>query len=303
MTFRLPPILAMTLLFSSNLLVPTIAQTIRINAGGDTYRDSEGNVWMKDEKYFVTENTRTHTSEAAIKETIDDTLYQTERWNPDGLSYGIPLPSNGDYNIRLHFSENFRGAQEEGARVFHVVVEDVMAMPNVDIFKEAGGGYTAMSKLAHTTVSGRSMKIDFIGVTQHPKVSAIEITKVANRGSAPIHPDVQAIIDVPGGVEPLGVLWMDSYSVGDECFCRTTYDHDIADVLVKTSVGWMTIMEACELLGPGPGFTPGSGYPIYNDIQCGNGPPNNAGDEHLCPGRVDLGEEGCGHIGPTWKFN
>lgn len=36
--------------------------------------------------------------------------------------------------------------------------------------------------------------------------------------------------------------------------------------------------------------------------RCGNGPPNDQGDEQRCPGRVDLGKEGCGHIGPKWNF-
>jgi hypothetical protein len=54
------------------------------------------------------------------------------------------------------------------------------------------------------------------------------------------------------------------------------------------------------LLGPGPGITDDT--PLYNDVQCGNGPPNDAGDEHTCPGRVDIGSEGCGHVGPRWNF-
>lgn len=42
----------------------------------------------------------------------------------------------------------------------------------------------------------------------------------------------------------------------------------------------------------------------YNDVQCGNGPPNWDVDEHLCPGRVDLGPgKGCGHIGPKWDLD
>lgn len=32
------------------------------------------------------------------------------------------------------------------------------------------------------------------------------------------------------------------------------------------------------------------------------GPPNTAKDEHTCPGRVDLGFDGCGQIGPKWNF-
>jgi hypothetical protein len=61
----------------------------------------------------------------------------------------------------------------------------------------------------------------------------------------------------------------------------------------------MTVREVCELLGPGPGR---ADRPVYNDVQCGNGPPNDHGDEVPCPGRVDHGQEGCGYIGPKWNF-
>lgn len=62
----------------------------------------------------------------------------------------------------------------------------------------------------------------------------------------------------------------------------TTYDHNIDVVQVETPAGWMTVKEACELIGSGPGYK--EGYPIYNTIQCGHGPLNDAGDEHNCPG-------------------
>jgi hypothetical protein len=41
---------------------------------------------------------------------------------------------------------------------------------------------------------------------------------------------------------------------------------------------------------------------LYNDIQCGNGPANDAGDEDDCPGRTEHGQEGCKYIGPKWNF-
>lgn len=95
--------------------------------------------------------------------------------------------------------------------------------------------------------------------------------------------------------------WHDSYSVGDKCYCESSnYDHGIGTFQIETPLGWMTVEEACALVGPGPGS---SGRPKYNDIQCGNGPPNDAGDEHTCPGRSDIGPEGCGQIGPKWDFS
>ena len=97
-----------------------------------------------------------------------------------------------------------------------------------------------------------------------------------------------------------GVNWKDSYSVGNQCYCDTTYDHETADIIVATAQGNRTVRQICERIGPGPGA---DGNPIYNDVQCGHGPPNNAIDEVLCPGRVDSGKEGCQVKGPTWNLD
>ncbi len=113
-----------------------------------------------------------------------------------------------------------------------------------------------------------------------------------------VHPDIVRVIDVPGR-NPRGRSWADSYSVGTQCYCASTFDHGIGDLPVDTPAGRKTVREVCDQIGDGPGI---DGRPIYNDIQCGNGPANNAGDEDDCPGRVDIGRDGCGHIGPTWDL-
>ena len=118
-----------------------------------------------------------------------------------------------------------------------------------------------------------------------------------------LHPDITRVADIPPEAimrNPGGESWKDSYSVGDRCYCDTTFDHNIGDILVDTPVGTLTVFEACELIGEGPGS---EGRPIYNDVQCGNGPANDAGDEDYCPGRVDIGREGCPQIGPVWNFD
>lgn len=96
-----------------------------------------------------------------------------------------------------------------------------------------------------------------------------------------------------------GNNWSDSYSVDGKCYCDTTFDHNIGDIMVETPAGPKTVREVCEALGPGPGV---GDNPVYNDVQCGNGPANDAGDEDWCPGRVDQGEAGCCTAGPTWDL-
>lgn len=149
------------------------------------------------------------------------------------------------------------------------------------------------------TVETGGFNLNWINV-----VTEVESTEPTNPElpEGDFHPDIIKVLDadiddIPRN--PGGDSWKDSYSVGDQCYCDTTFDHDIGDILVDTSVGEITVREACELVGPGPGS---SGRPIYNDVQCGNGPANDAGDEDYCPGRVDIGKEGCVQIGPTWTF-
>lgn len=96
-----------------------------------------------------------------------------------------------------------------------------------------------------------------------------------------------------------GNNWSDSYSVDGRCYCDSTFDHAIGDIEIDTPYGVKTVLEICEAIGPGPGA---AGNPVYNDIQCGNGPANDAGDEDWCPGRVDQGAAGCCTAGPLWDL-
>ncbi len=81
--------------------------------------------------------------------------------------------------------------------------------------------------------------------------------------------------------------WVDSYSVGDQCYCQSNFDHGIEDVPISTAAGERTVRKVCAAIGSGPGP---DGYPIYDDVQCGNDPINDYSDETACPGRVDLGK-------------
>lgn len=96
-----------------------------------------------------------------------------------------------------------------------------------------------------------------------------------------------------------GDNWKDSYSVDDQCYCTSTFDHGAGELIVETPAGARTVEEICDAIGPGPGE---GNNPLYNDIQCGNGPANNSPDETECPGRVDMGAGGCSIIGPTWNL-
>ena len=203
---------------------------------------------------------------------LDGTVTKTENVAP----YALGGDSSGDYNP-------VGGLASLGSHI-------VAATP----FSGSGGGGT----LGSTT--SVSFQVIETGVSPTPPTPPpTDPTSSTNPPTlAPgIHPDIVQVITVPGADPRSG--WSDSYSVGDSCFCESTFDHNIGPILVNTPLGVLSVLEVCDLLGPGPGST---NRPKYNDIQCGNGPPNDAGDETDCPGRVDIGPEGCGQIGPTWNF-
>lgn len=104
-----------------------------------------------------------------------------------------------------------------------------------------------------------------------------------------------------------GRSWADSYSVDGRCYCKFgahSFDHGIGDVIVQTPAGRRTVRQVCEAIRARHGEGSPNGRKYYNDVQCGHGPANNAGDEDrdACPGRVDMGSAGCRLIGPPWDL-
>lgn len=147
--------------------------TIRINAGGNDYTDSNGNLWSKDYGY----NTgKTSTINNPISNTVDDKLYQSERYdlpsNPE-LSYDISVP-NGEYEVTLHFAEVWSTAFGKNKRVFDVYLENDLKLDNLDIYKEVGAN-KVLKKTFTVQVTDGKVDIDLKHVIQNPKISAIEI--------------------------------------------------------------------------------------------------------------------------------
>lgn len=105
-----------------------------------------------------------------------------------------------------------------------------------------------------------------------------------------------------GRYGPPRASWADSYSANGSCWIASTFDHGAGDLIVSTPAGLRTVREVRAAIGPGPGA---AGNPRYNDVQCGNGPANDRGDEDpgQCPGRVDRGAAGCMTIGPRWDLS
>ncbi len=99
--------------------------------------------------------------------------------------------------------------------------------------------------------------------------------------------------------------WRDSYDANGLCWCDSSnFDHGLDTKTVNINGTDYLVMDICDELQYHPLYRARlSGDPTYNDIQCGNGPYNDAPDEAGCPGRVDLGPDGCWILGPGWDMD
>jgi hypothetical protein len=148
-------------------------QPIRVNCGGPGYTDSKGQVWQADYDFSGGMlNSRT----ATITGTADPTLYQTGRKNDISVptvKYSFPV-ANGIYHVNLYFAETYALDFKPGARVFNVAIQGNIAIPNLDIFAEAGAN-AALVKGVDVTVTNGALNIEFDNVVDNAKINAIEV--------------------------------------------------------------------------------------------------------------------------------
>ncbi|WP_299180005.1 carbohydrate-binding protein [uncultured Aquimarina sp.] len=112
---------------------------------------------------------------------------------------------------------------------------------------------------------------------------------------------IQDCGDIP--LNPGGVSWHDSYEANGFCWCSTNFDHNLGSKKVIVNGTQYSVVDICDELEKHPLFrSRNNGDNIYNDVQCGNGPINDSNDEPLCPGRVDMGVEGCLVRGVHWDM-
>lgn len=99
--------------------------------------------------------------------------------------------------------------------------------------------------------------------------------------------------------------WRDSYQANGLCWCDSSnFDHGLDSKTVTINGTAYSVEDICDELQNHPLFRARqTGDPVYNDIQCGNGPFNDAPDEPGCPGRVDLGSGGCSELGAAWDMD
>jgi Malectin domain len=132
-----------------------------------------GEVWFPDEYYTNGVMSNISSSECDV---FDNLLPQcTYRWFPDVYgSYNIPVP-DGDYAVKLYFSENYFTAADE--RRFNVYVNGIRQLDDIDVFEQAGGAFKYWLGVdINVTVLCQDIVIHFTrGSANNPMISDIII--------------------------------------------------------------------------------------------------------------------------------
>ncbi|WP_051941854.1 malectin domain-containing carbohydrate-binding protein [Maribacter forsetii] len=149
------------------------AEIIRINAGGPAFTDNEGNEWSADE-FFV--GGELYANAKAIENTVDDVLYQTERY-ATVLNYEIPVTQVGTYNVNLSMAELFftGGNGGVGARVFDIEIEGQTEISAYDIFADVGTATAVTKQFSNINVTDGFLSIVMTASTNNAKLSTIEV--------------------------------------------------------------------------------------------------------------------------------
>ena len=163
-----------------------------INCGGEDYTDSNGITYEKD-NYYNGGTSSDHGLSFTIRNTDDESLYQTERWSSETLTYSIPLKSNinGKYVLILKFSEVYFNLK--GEKVFNVALGKEVVLKNLDIYARVGKAEALdeyiefeirnkqvyyKNRISKGALEGDKLKLNFLkGSADNPKVNAILLIK------------------------------------------------------------------------------------------------------------------------------
>ncbi|HEV7300165.1 MAG TPA: malectin domain-containing carbohydrate-binding protein, partial [Tepidisphaeraceae bacterium] len=187
---------------------PTVGNgtTVRVNAGGGTYTDSNGLTWSANTAF--TGGTSSNYA-AQVGGTNDDPLYYARRYGAD-FAFNTAV-ANGNYTLRLHFAEPVMGSSNQ--RRFGVTAEDQQILTNFDIFAEAGGKLNALVKTFNVTVTDGSLDLRFLATRDNAIVSAIEVISAGPvTPTAPLAPS--GLSATATSSSQVGLTWTDN--AGDE---------------------------------------------------------------------------------------
>ena len=169
---------------------------LAINCGGEAYTTSNGIKFQKD-NYFKGGQSSDAGTFSEIKNTKDQTVYQTERWSDQNLLYNIPVKNNGPYVLIFKFSEVYFNSI--GEKVFDVKIGDEIIINDLDIYSKVGKN-TAYDEFIPINIKNDNLYIDGKKIKNGYNVSdkTIKITFVKKTKD---NPKINGILLVKGGLE------------------------------------------------------------------------------------------------------
>ena len=147
---------------------PIMLTTLRINAGGGAFTDSQKQAWSADTGF--TGGTKT-VNAVAIDGTTDDALFASRRVGSN-MTFSAAV-KNGTYTLKLLMADPVFTVP--GKRIFDVYAEGAKVLAGVDIVKEAGTK-TALVKVLKVTVTDGKLDLAFKSIVDNATISGIELT-------------------------------------------------------------------------------------------------------------------------------
>jgi hypothetical protein len=206
-----------------------------VHSGGSAYTDSLGNSWSADTDFT---GGQVSSTAAAIANTPDPTLYQSERYG--NSTYTFPVPP-GNYSVILKFAEIYWTSA--GKRLFNTSINGTQVLTNFDIVAAAGAPFTAIDKSFPVTVTGSTITVQFTtGSADLAKISAIEI-KSASGVAVQVTPTTASLPASQSrqfgatvtGTSNLGVTWTYAPQVGTLATSGVTAGLYTAPVSITTA--------------------------------------------------------------------
>ena len=208
----------------------------RINCGGAEYKDTYGNVWLKDQQLNKHTNYGSSSWTAAfpgipdffasqrrtfspINGTADWKLFQTFRYGRDQLSFNFNVPKDGEYLVEMYFIEPWLGIgggiNAAKMRLFDVAINNKTVIKDLDIWKETGTN-SALKKTVKVFVKGGKLTVSFPQVkVGQAVISAIAVASLDK--TIQFTPINTSLINVVSNKDRNLSSWLD---IGDKQFLK-----------------------------------------------------------------------------------
>ena len=165
-----------------------------INSGGGAFTAADGTNYQEDAFFNGGFTFSVDPFGNPIAGTLDDTLYQSERFG--GFSYDLPI-ANGTYEVTLQFAEIF--FTSDGGRIFDANAEGAIILPATDIHAEVGAD-AAFDQTFIIEVTDGELNIGLNIIQDNAKISALVVRTIPEDPVTPPAPtEPQTIYAINAG--------------------------------------------------------------------------------------------------------